>query len=114
MIAQFRRQFPINGGQRIAFTAVPWPIRRFLCRRNDSVPFAVNGRASTKISTRSTNRAHDVNFPAVVATETPVRTRARLSVARPHMAVVEMANETNRLANGRQVIIDEPFMTTSA
>jgi hypothetical protein len=55
-----------------------------------------------------------VNFPAVVATETPVRTRARLSVARPHMAVVEMANETNRLANGRQVIIDEPFMTTSA
>jgi hypothetical protein len=30
------------------------------------------------------------------------------------MAVVEMANETNRLANGRQVIIDEPFMTTSA
>jgi AhpD family alkylhydroperoxidase len=30
------------------------------------------------------------------------------------MAVVGMANETNRLANGYQVEVDEPFMTISS
>ena len=69
--------------------------------------------AGTKISTRSANRAHDVNPPAVAATETPVKIRSVIIGGAPSHGRRRDGERDESLGQRLPGDIDEPFMMSS-